>query len=87
MKDPVNLTLRKPPAAGLVELRFGEVQGLSLSFFLPPVASPGPVALVFGDEGSAPSEGGDATLTLPGAITGLLVAGVLAFRWLPAPAH
>lgn len=71
MTDDTRLTLRRPPAANPVKLVFGERAGLSLSFWRPPVSTPGPVKLTFGDDGSAPPDVPVATLVSEGRITGL----------------
>ncbi len=71
MTDDTRLTLRRPPATNPVKLVFGERAGLSLSFWRPPVVTPGPVKLTFGDDGTAPPEAPVITLTAEGRITGL----------------
>ena len=71
MTDDTRLTLRRPPAANPVKLVFGEREGLSLSFWRPPVATPGPVKLLLGDDGSLPPETPSSTLTAAGPLTGL----------------
>lgn len=71
MPDNTRLTLRRPPATNPVKLVFGEREGLSLSFWRPPVSTPGPVKLTFGDDGMAPPEAPVITLTAEGRITGL----------------
>ena len=71
MTDDTRLTLRRLPASMPVQMTFGEREGLSLSFWRPPVVTPGPVRLTFGDDGSAPPDVPVATLVSEGQITGL----------------
>lgn len=71
MTDDTRLTLRRQPATAPAELVFGEREGLSLSFWRPPVATPGPVKLLLGDDGTLPPEAPSITLTAAGTLTGL----------------